>query len=107
MQPSALLVFLLKSQYCAKGFSLKWVVGKSPNSKNKAIIRSLLNYPHKYIKSYQIPGSLVSQHPGHKHHQQWYYLRKAKHQIRDPDRQTKQNGAPKCLSAPRFMKQKI
>lgn len=105
MQPSVLLVFLLKKSILRKRIFPK--VGKSPNSKNKAITRSLLNYPHKYIKSYQIPGSLVSQHPGHKHHQQWYYLRKANHQIRDPDRQTKQDGAPKCLSAPRFMKQKI
>lgn len=102
---------LKNSALCKRIFPLKRGVGKSPNSKNKAIIRPLLNYPHKYIKCDQIPGSLVSRHPGHKHHQQCYYLRKASHQIRDPDKRqtdkTRWGPPPKCLSAPRFMMQKI
>lgn len=110
MQLSDLLGSLLKSQYCVKRiFPKRGAVDTSHNSKNKATIRPLLNYPHKYIKCYQIPGCLVFQHLGHKNHQQWYCLRKASHQIRDPDkRQTKQDALPqKCLSAPRFMMQKI
>lgn len=53
----------------------------------------------------------MSRHLGHRHHQQQYCLRKASHQIRDPDkRQTDKTrwGPPKkCLSAPKFMMQKI
>lgn len=87
MQLFNFLGFLLKSQYCVKRiFPKREAVDKSPNSKNKAIIRPLLNYPHKYIKCYQIPGCLVSRHLGHKNHQQWYCLRKDSRQIKDPDK---------------------